>query len=645
MTQHKSFKLPLSGEIIKEIQPDGGILSEKTTRRYFKGKQIKDAKKLEIFLEIGRVVTDRGLIPHGMLPEPLCPKAFLPKSTHDGEVGDGSSILGKSWLELGGLIRTASIIMNTNRPTVMSLYSLLSDITSDRVVSTSIAIWAELWDELCGQLQTQSAPVNTPQFLAMSCLRLAVIDIALRVSAALWLAKLPPPEEETPLWAMEKGESIYLKHLLDGCSNKRPTRETLAQEIGVSDTTVDNWLDTATRPNVENVDMIAEILAPRMINSEVSALKADLHCHYFLCSIGNRVADIVGRDNVIELANALVRLVRHSMRILDALTGWLPYEGDAMMQALLLIQGAPSIYSTPLLSELEACEENPVWKADLAVAHMPWHIRLRSIARVASGLDGVVDRSPDELGIPKEVLDAAKDEILRLARSHSDDEIESEDRMLAKLADDPKYRAGQQMLLAEQALSENDLATAAKRFIRASELQPHSAWYHFHAGILLGAIGQVEEGVAECKIAAGLDETWETPKVETGVIWLNSDNSQKARDHLETIACGNDDPSVRLATALGIARMKCGEYLGGLKMLEHAISKESDNGLALMAAANCAFMLDDGVKGRRLAKRAKHVGYPLPYEMWDSGMYKAYKAGDLPWLDFNYRPPTPSKPQ
>lgn len=590
MTQHASFNIPLSGEVIgaivKEIQPDGGLLTEKTTRRYFKGKRVKDAKRHEIFRAIGRVVTERGIIPQGMLPEPLRPQKLLPQSSDNSAYSIDADLLAKSRSELSELVHIASIILNTTRPTVKSILSLLSDSTTDQVVGASIAIWADLWDEFVGQMRTASTPVNAPRLIVMSCLRLAVIDIALRVSAALWLAKLPPPGEKTPLWAMAKGGSTNLKRLLALCSDKPPTREVLAEEIGVWDKTVDSWFDAGTRPNVQNIDRISEVLAPRMIGVEVSILKADLHRHYFLCSLGDRLADMVGRDNVVELADALIRLIRRISDLLNVFTGWMPHDFDAVAQALILIQGVHGEVSQPLLTELERYEEDLVWKADLAVAHMPWHSRLRSIARVAGGLDRVVDRPPDELGVPKKVVVAAKDNMLRLAQSNSGDDPESEDGMFAKQVEDPKYRAGQQMLLAEQALLENDLVIAVKYFLRAAELQPLSTWYHFHAGILLGHIGQVEEGVRECKIAAGLDETWEAPKVEIGVIWLNSGDTQKARDHLESVARGDDDPSVRLATALGIARMKCGDYLDGLKVLEHAIAKDSDNGLALMAASH-----------------------------------------------------------
>lgn len=648
MTQHASFNIPLSGEIIgaivKEIQPDGGLLTEKTTRRYFKGKRVKGSKKHEIFREIGRVVTDRGIIPNGTIPEPLFPHSLFPELTALASNPRNVQLL----QDFGSIVANGRHPLSSilPEPQLMKAFaSGLADSMADQVVSFAIETWGEAWDLLAGQLRTPSVLLGSPRLPVVSCLRLATIDLALRVSAALWISNQPSPKEQTPLWAVPKGGSVYLKQLLARCGQRRPTREKMAQEVGVSKNAVSSWLDIGTRPHVENLDQIAEILAPRLSDTESETLKANLHRHYLLCSLGDRIAGIVGRENVIELATALVRFIRRSMHDADIITTYLPREVIEFGQATILALGVHADASQAPLIALEHHEEDPVWKSDLAIAHKPWHARLSSIARFAEGIERTDDRVHNELGIPQEVSSPVKDEMLRFAQTNFGAQPSSVDTTLTRIFADPKYRAGQQMLLAERALSQNDLVAGAKHFRRAAELQPHSAWFHFHLGTLLSELGHIEEAISECKIAAKLDETWEAPNVAIGSILYNSGDHQKARIHLEEMACGDDEPSILLATYLGIARLRCGDYRTGLEVLEYAISKDADNGFALMAAAHCAFMLGDSRKGLRLAKSAKLRGYTEVYESWDDGIYKAYKAGDLPWLDFNYQPPSPATPQ
>ena len=45
-------------------------------------------------------------------------------------------------------------------------------------------------------------------------LRLVTIDLALRISAVMWLAELPTPDEETPLWTNDNGGAEYLRRIL-----------------------------------------------------------------------------------------------------------------------------------------------------------------------------------------------------------------------------------------------------------------------------------------------------------------------------------------------------------------------------------------------------------------------------------------------
>ena len=50
-------------------------------------------------------------------------------------------------------------------------------------------------------------------------------------------------------------------------------------------------------------------------------------------------------------------------------------------------------------------------------------------------------------------------------------------------------------------------------------------------------VGEVDEGIEECWIAARLDDDWELPRVEVGIILLNAGRNQEALEHLEDPGC------------------------------------------------------------------------------------------------------------
>ena len=231
-----SYKAPLSGRIIgaviKELALQNEVLKSKTAKRYFSGERVKDDSKAEIFSAIGKALVDHHIIP---------PSTFLEREV----------------------------------------------LPIERAISLGITCHAHQWDQLVGYMRSTSTPVDRPDLAAISYLRLAVIDLALRASAVLWLADVCTPQEGTPLWVKKRGGSKYLRQLLDKCKEgSRPTRDELAERIDVSNNTIDNWLDINTRPSWSNIRKIAEELAPLIADLDAATsprpTKPPLH---LVCSL------------------------------------------------------------------------------------------------------------------------------------------------------------------------------------------------------------------------------------------------------------------------------------------------------------------------------------------------------------------------
>ena len=576
MGKSARFKAPLSGPIIgaivKSLRIQSDFLAKRTTRRYFKGQRIKEAERDAIFLEIGKVLVGHGLVPSS----PFLAQEELPP---------------------------------------------------EKVIAIAVAWYSSAWDRLMGHMRTSSAPVDRTDLAAASYLRLVTIDLALRVSAVLWLAELPTPDEGTPLWTKEKGGAENLRQILRKCGKSGPTRDELAERLDVSYNTVDNWLDNHTRPSEAHIEKLAEELAC-FVELDNENLKRQMHLHYVLNDLCDLLAESVGREIVIDLATALVRFTSRNLEGLREYSKLSPRDG-AKGQLLILITGARNMSAEHLLRALWRRERDPVWKAELMAASKPWDLRLTQIAQHLGGLDQVTQALQEKLGIPEEQANSLLDEVLKkvpsdLTSPHAIDPTELEGKTLIRISGDEEFSARNRIIQYAQAKSEGDLETALIHIRRAVELQPKNAEYHFHLGALLGMVGEVDEGIEECWIAAGLDDDWELPGVEVGIILLNAGRNLEALEHLEDLAASRQESaSSHLTFNLGAARYRTGDPGAALSALEKVIEEEPDHALALDMAAHSAFLVGDQQKGRRLAKLADQHGQSTTYREWQQGKYRA----------------------
>ena len=576
MTITSPYAPPLSGQTIgaavKELRFEDDALTDRTARRYFAGERIKDDGKREIFEAVGQALIDRRVIP----ASPFLERAGMPYA---------------------------------------------------KAVAAGIAWYAEQWDNLAGYMRSASAPVDRPELAATSYLRLAIVDLSLRVSAALFLADAPTPGEEPPTWAKDGGGGLFLRRILDRCGDAKPTRDALAERLEVDVKTVDNWLDTDARPYPYNLGRLARELAPHIPDADEDALEGEMRLHYALRALSDMLAKHLGRETAADMAAALVRFVSRNLAGLRTFSNLEP-EDAARRQFFILLTGARFPGAEHLLKALWRQESDPIWRADLLAASKPWHLRLSQVAKYLGGLDEVARRAHEEHGIPKEYVDGLLENVLQtvqtdMTRLDFADESELKDANIIRVSGDAKFSAGNRMIQYAQARAENDLETALVHVRRAVELQPKDAKLHFELGGMLGLNGEAEDGIMECRIAAKLAPEWELPQVEIGIILLNADRNEEAREHLEKVARGKKRPSAHLAFNLGVSRERCGDPAGALEMLERVIRINREHALAIDHAAYCAFLTGDATKGRRLAKRADELGQSDTYREWQAGKYRA----------------------
>jgi len=563
------------GVLVREFQLKNPVLNSKTAKRYFRGQRVKDANRLEVIEGVAKSLVEEGFVP--TLP-------FLAQQ----------------------------------------------DWPVDKLLTLTMAGYAKRWDELAGYMRSASAPVERPDLAATAYLRLATIDLALRYSALLWLANSPCPDEGPPVWAESRGGAKYLKGLLEKCGSSSPTRDELSERLDVSFNTVDSWLDAGARPSLAHMQVLADCLATLIEGAEASALLVQLRLTYSLTSICDVLARHVGRETVLDLAAALMRFTSRNLQGLRTFSK-LPPDRAAMAQIAILTCGARFSSCEYLTRALWRKERDPVWRADLEASSKPWDLRLGHVMKGLGGIDQGLKILQEEYGVPLDVAAKLVDEAMR--EMPADPTIPEwiphdvlDEMNFVRIKGDAAYSARNRITQYGWVRAKGDLETALRHIRRAVELQPENALYHFELGATLGTAGEVSEGIQECRLASGLDPSWELPRVEVGIILLNAGRNAEALEHLEQMADGQEQISAHFGFSLGMARYRCGEYALALEALLKVVELQSDHALALDVAAHCAFLVGEAKTGRRVAKRAFELGRTETYFDWRKGKYHREKV-------------------
>jgi len=570
------FSPPQSGQIlgavVAALHLGDQALTTKTASRYFRGAQISEKSRRAIFEALGHALVDSGVVP---------------RLRHHTE----------------------------------------QEMPARSVLALAIEWHADRWDQVAGFMRSVSVPVGRKDLAALSYLRLAVIDLALRVSAVLWLADRAAPDEGTPLWAQESSGSRYLRSLLGKCPGERPTREELANRLGVSDNTVDSWLDRKARPSPANVGPLADELAQRIPCSTAETLGGEIGRHYALSALCDLLSLYVGRPAVEELSTALVRFAARTVTGLREYSQ-LEHDDAARRQVLILILGTQFTGAEYLLRSLWRRETDGVWRADLKAAPKDWRLRLQHLAQQLGSMDEAKRLAQEEYGIPSELIDQISEQVERMVPVDLTDvptDLEGKPAILIK--GDAKFSARNRMIQFAQTRADGDVDTAIAHVRRAVQLQPENAAYHFFLGGVLGEAGHVEEAISECWISARLDTCWDRPKVEIGIILMNAGRNNEALDHLEASRQVLGEMTPHLAFNLAVARTRCDNAVGALELLDHVIAEEPDHALALDCAAHCSFATGDLKRGRNLAKKAHRLGASGTYLAWRARLHRKGRRG------------------
>ena len=553
------------GAIVKALGLDDGVLTRRTARRFFQGKSVNEHSSAEIFRALGRALVDRGIV-----------------------------------LETDAL---------RNRDAPMA-----------DLLATAIANAASRWDSLIAGIQSRSATVEGRGIVTDRMLRFVVIDLSLRVFALLRLSDLDPPPPHTPTWAMQNGGGTLIRKLV---ARAGLTRHQLANRLNVSKTSVDNWLDGRVCPENDSIAALAGVLAGRLRDIPSDQLRLDIQRQLTFSAIGDLVESWIGRGRVVDLSAALVRfvwMITEDVRTMDrppldkvagAEYGALQYGSDDLMTHALLRNLAVQLLDEDWRRDLLAVtvDRDVLFQIEAGRANLP-----RTAAGLAQDAADVPPSTTDQpgLGEPPGDEDPARAAVARLA--------DEADEMLRRFGRG-ELDSAMRML--------NDGIEVRRAIARNFPLSPLA---HSELGSFLGMVGWklrrddlIDEAITECRIAAELLPSWDTPAVEPGIILINVGAHEEA---LKEFARARETLPVEtphLAFSMGYALMMVSRYAEALEHFVQVREARPDHALTSLYAAHCAFVVGDNWAGLRYAKAARGLGEPAAYIAWERGTYASLK--------------------
>lgn len=446
---------------------------------------------------------------------------------------------------------------------------------------SSMLRWhADHWDLMRSSLRRRTVSVLPSRLPKVweAYVRLAVIDLALRVAAHLHLAGASPAVLELLNWVSVDARGDFLNQK----RRQTPlTLEDLAEVLGVTDNTVDAWMYDGARPSIDNLTKLAETLADHIEGSDAAGVTLELRSLYWISDVAALLAEHIGAAAMGEVVG---RLRKYSEEAYRMIYDQFPAEHRPADLAVLADLGVGARVARPLLSALIQREPDEEWREDLRSTGLRWINRIISVntnARLAEA-DALVQKTEGRL---LEDWDVSNPEAYAHYRRSFDLQMQGKPR---------------------EALAEVEIA---------ARLDPLDPANHFTLGSVKTTIGiergdmdLVNEGLDALWLAVTLDPNWVLPWTEIGATLYYTDRPAEAVAHLRSVKteCGPLD--VYYHRTLGTAEWKLGELPRALAAFEAALEFEPEETSALLAASELALLTGDGKKHRRYLRLARHFG-------------------------------------
>ena len=228
------------GAVVDALDVGEGVLADKPANRMFSGRSVSETSRKAVFEALGQALVDLGIVPS--IDERLRKEPFR------------------------------------------------DDLATADILADVIGVMCVRWDTLMGHTQNRVAPVTDFNGAGREFLRLAAVDIALRMMGFVHFAELDLPEPHVPVWAQPNGIGEILRAHLQEAGLRQYQ---LAMSLEVSPTTVANWLSGKNSPGRYYLPALARELSSAQ-GTSASDLEVRLRRQFALARLAETVARAVG---------------------------------------------------------------------------------------------------------------------------------------------------------------------------------------------------------------------------------------------------------------------------------------------------------------------------------------------------------------
>ena len=531
MEREVSPPLPTSeqifGSLVKNLGISHPLLQSRTARRFFSGhmeQQVKESTRAEIIEAIAEVLSDIGL-------------AEAP-----GQGNDDAT------------------------PAVV-----LADLLDWHGVN-----W-DRWRDFMRPRMMRVLPSHLPAVWA-AYVRLAVIDLALRIAGKVHMGGAPPSSLDFLEWATsgQRGRYLNQKRIESGS-----TLFDFAEAVGVTFNAAEAWVYSGTRPSDENLTKIALVLSPANEPYETKRVLLELRRLYWISDVAGLLENFIGSEAVDQI---LVRLKTYACQALRIIDDRVSEDKRTDVTVELASIGTHCHFAQSLLAEMASHESDGEWQEDLKAAGADWIRRILAVN-------------------------------LRVHEAEEDELIQQSDGLLLQDWDvgNPEAYAHYQRSIELQI--QGRIYEAVAEVAKAAELDPLDPANHFTLGSVKSTLGLrtgnpalVQEGLDACWLAATLDPNWILPWAEIGLILLENGKAKEALEHLQTVGPERRPFDPRYFNALGASLREVGDYTGSLEAFESSLELAPEDLTIMEEAAMVAARAGDNTKSNRYFRMARHMG-------------------------------------
>ena len=483
-------------------------------------------------------------------------------------------------------------------------------VPSVQVYADAIEFAARQWDSFMSRIQSEGSWDVDAEDAGHLFVNLAAVDLGLRLFALNRMAGMDTDRSDIPLWAEENGVGKVLRSRLRDTGLNRGQ---FAGRVGVSPTTMDNWLDGRNWPGREYVAVLAREFAGGDPD-RTGYVAAELRRDFALARLCHAAQETVGQEHVISVVGAISGLARDLRE--HVVHRFLSDKELLAVAPALLVAGSEFPLSPAMLRFLAGGYPDGMWRDVILAAAAPWELAFGLAMKTEGGSRSAA------AGLAQDYLDVVDES----DRADAVAVREVIDRALVPQLDAAIPRSPLPIPEVDPLSLWQEGIAVRRQLVRRFPDNPET---HQHLGSFLGMVGKrtrirkfVDEGLLECRRASGLCPRWDTPAVERGIILTNFGAHEEALRELEQVAGELPEPTPHWRFVMGYVLTELERFSEGLVQLEEVLRVRPDYALAYRYAAHCAFRSGDGVKGRDYAKKARRLGDRTEFDAWQRGEYR-----------------------